>query len=63
VQTTYTWHRHLRPYLIRSGHEATVTTEATDPPQLIIDWTAGPGQRVEVPALQGGFWIRRTVLR
>jgi hypothetical protein len=63
VQTTYTWHRHLRPYLTRSGHEAIVSTEATDTPHMIVDWTAGPGQRVEVPALQGGFWIRRPVLR
>ncbi len=63
VQTTYTWHRHLRPYLSRSGHEAVVHTKPTANTALIVDWTEGPGKRVEVPELDGGFWIRTPVLR
>ncbi len=63
VQTTYSWHRHLRPYLSRSGHEAVVQTEPDERPAIIIDWIQGPGERVEVPALDSGFWIRTTVIR
>jgi hypothetical protein len=63
VQTTYTWHRHLRPYLSRAGHEAVVQTDPTLPSDLIVDWTSGPGERVDVLALESGFWIRRPVLR
>ena len=63
VQTTYTWHRHLRPYLSRSGFEAQVHTEPQPSAALIIDWTEGPGERIDIPALDSGFWIRRGVLR
>ena len=63
VQTTYTWHRHLRPYLSRSGYEAQVHTEPQSSADLIIDWTEGPGERIDIPALHSGFWIRPGVLR
>ncbi len=62
VQTTYTWHRHLRPYLSRSGHEAIVEKGPIEDADITVDWTQGPGTQVAVPTLKSTFWIRAAVL-
>lgn len=62
VATTPPWDTHLAPYLERAGLDREVLSlpAGADEPDaaLIVDWQAGPGQRVEVPALGRGFWLR-----
>lgn len=65
VRTTPPWVEHLRPWLEHAGLDREVLERAPGepaPPGLVVDWSGGPGARVEVPALGAGFALRDTTI-
>lgn len=58
VQTTHDWVEHLRPYLRRSGVDRAVHQDPELAHSSIIDWTGGPGEKIDVPALSTSVVIR-----
>jgi hypothetical protein len=58
LQTTHDWVEHLLPYLRRSGIDRAVHQDPNLAHSTIIDWSGGPGEKIEVPALSTSFVIR-----
>lgn len=60
VQTTAPWIEHLRPWLEREGldREVLEAGRGAAASGIVVDWSSGPGQRVDVPPLGRAFWIR-----